>query len=186
MKAYQMKMKRDNRNATFIVALFILFLLMIVVARADNTTPVVTAPADDQFFATALAGTETAVVRVGYRPMDKVAIFGQGVWLRDLSGEQTEGYGFHFGTTYDIAEGPVKFVTYEIPVTFYVGAMAGAMKPETTGWQTSPVILSGFTFGSKSVRVVIEGWYAPGTSISDAFSEIDDKARLLVGCEFRI
>lgn len=162
-----------------------IIIVMVLCGMAYGQGAVLATP-DSQFTATALAGTSTGLMRVGWRPSERVSVFGQGIWLRDIAGEKVEGWGGHFGATYDIiAEQPIKILNREVPTTWYAGAIAGAIKPETTGWETSPGILTGFTFGDKSVRVVVEGWMLPGPSVSEAFAAIDDKGRLLVGAEFR-
>jgi len=140
---------------------------------------------DSQWFATPLAGVDTGVARVGWRN-GAVSIFGQGVWLKDVDGENVEAWGTHAGATYDVVkENPVTIATWTIPVTLYLGAIAGAVKPENSGWQTSPGILLGSTFGSDRIRVAVEGWYLPGDSVASAFANITSKGRLLVGAEFR-
>ncbi len=141
---------------------------------------------ESKITATALAGTGTGLMRVGWRPSERVSVFGQGVWLRDIASEDIEGYGGHVGATYDIvAEQQRKILNWEVPTTWYAGAIAGAIRPESTGWETSPGILTGMTFGDRTVRVVVEGWALPGSSVSEAFANINDKFRLLVGAEFR-
>ena len=141
----------------------------------------------DEWTVTALAGTETGVARVGWRPGgSNVAIFGQAVWITDVKEPKTEALGGHIGAAYDLVkDDPLTILKWTVPVTWYAGAMAGAVKPEDTGWQTSPIVLTGLSFGGKRVRVVLEGWYLPGSSITEAFANINDKGRLLVGAELR-
>jgi hypothetical protein len=143
------------------------------------------------FSFTGLAGTQTAVGRAGFSPAgSRTTIFGQGVWLKDIDAPGVEGWGGHLGVTYDLVKTEdVTVIKWDVPISWYLGAMAGAIKPETTGWQTSPGILMGFRIGNSNglgPALVVEGWFLPGDSINNAFANINDKGRVTVGAYFPI
>ena len=145
---------------------------------------------DAYVFAQGLAGTGTGVARVGWKPANsRVSVFVQGVWLKDIDGQDVEGFGGHIGATFDVVKQQnITFMEWEVPVMWYVGAIAGTVKPENNGWQTSPGVLTGIKLLGNETRkspfVVVEGWYLPGDSVNNAFANITSKGRIMVGAGF--
>lgn len=145
---------------------------------------------DAYVFAQGLAGNAVGVARVGWKPADsRVSVFLQGVWIKDIDGDDVEGFGAHVGATYDVVKNQdIKFLEWNVPVTWYLGAIAGAVKPENANWQTSPGVLTGVKLlgneNKKSPYLVFEVWYLPGDSVSTAFANIESKGRFTVGAGF--
>jgi hypothetical protein len=141
-------------------------------------------------FLQGLAGNDAALGRVGWKPADsRVAAFVQVSWLKDMDGKDMEGWGVHIGATFDIvSQQALKVFQWEVPVTWYIGAIAGMVKPEKEGIQTSPGLLTGVKlFGKdvgKSPSVVLELWHLPGKTITDAWPDITSSGRILVGAGF--
>ena len=141
---------------------------------------------DSYLSVTGLAGTDVAVGRLGWHPSDsRVSVFVQGVWIKDIDKPNTEGFGGHFGATYDLAKKQdLNVVGVDVPLSWYIGAAAGALKPEDTGWQTSPFVLTGFNIFGKSTKspaVVVELWGIPGKNISNVFADVESEGKIVVG-----
>ena len=130
---------------------------------------------------------------LGYRPFignDKTEIGGYFGWrdgvTPDDSGEAVEAAMLGIYGTYDLVKmADFSILDFNVPVTWYVGAGCGAIKPKSADWDAASSLFTGLSFGDEKVRLGLRYEYALDTNLWAEFSDFKDTSGLFATIEIR-
>lgn len=156
--------------------------LIVLVALSLSIPAVAGEIQPDKLAVTAVGNDDLLSLRVGARPWaGRTEIGAFGIWLDGLKDGEDEAFGVGAYATYDVVQdAQFTVMTYQVPVTFYVGGQMGFLHREDSDEDATSALLTGFSFGDNATRIGIEYQYMLDEALWKEFGQVDDKGRLML------
>lgn len=140
--------------------------------------------------ASLLGNDDMLLLRAGARPFGEKTELGlYGTWRDGLKPGDAEAWGLGGYATYDVADGEFAVAQFKVPITWYVGGMAGFLSP-TDEFNRKTIdqaasLLTGLSFGGEKVRIGVEYQYGLSPDLWKPLADVDPQGMLLLCLSYR-